>query len=75
MVGDLLRDEPPAAVLPDTLVRLPEQRVERLLSDAVVRAGVRAHGERSDQHLQYTTPAFTPAKIQSPRAQNEHDSI
>ena len=56
MMGDLLRDESPPAVLTDTLVRLTEQRVKRLLSDAVIRAGVRAHRERSDQHLQYTTP-------------------
>ena len=66
MVGDLLRDEPPPAVLPDTLVRLPEQWVERLLSDAVIRAGVRAHRERSNQHLQYTTPVLSRHCVNSP---------
>ena len=49
MKPHLLRYEAPSLVLTHTLVRLAEQRVERLGAGAVERRRVRTDAERGDQ--------------------------
>ena len=49
----LLGNEFESLVLPYPLVGLPEDRVERLTSHAVVRECIRRHGKRRNPHLQW----------------------